>query len=229
MDFSEIDSNLIREWITSPSAQLLSSSLFPVHHVEPTKKRKAPEMREEFKNIDYSKTKWGLMIRNPLVKFPDNRHGRLFRRRFRIPFQLFEILVKICTEKNIFEVKDISRVKIPIQIKLLCCLRVLGRDNCFDAIEEMSDVPEKTVWWFFKTFLVNFTKTLLHEVVRPPKEGEELSKVMRVYTKMGFPGAVGSVDATHIRWHMCPVEKVHLATGKEKYPSVAFQVGCMIS
>lgn len=229
MDFSEIDSNLIREWITSPSAQLLSSSLFPVHHVEPTKKRKAPEMREEFKNIDYSKTKWGLMIRNPLVKFPDNRHDRLFRRRFRIPFQLFEILVKIRTEKNIFEVKDISRVKISIQIKLLCCLRALGRDDCFDAIEEMSDVPEKTVWWFFKTFLVNFTKTLLHEVVRPPKEGEELSKVMRVYTKMGFPGAVGSVDATHIRWHMCLVEKVHLATGKEKYPSVAFQVGCMIS
>ena len=49
-------------------------------------------------------------------------------------------------------------------------------------------------------------------------------KVMNVYRKMGFPGAVGSVNATHIRWHMCPVEFVHAATGKEKYPSVAFQV-----
>ena len=52
----------------------------------------------------------------------------------------------------------------------------------------------------------------------------ELQSVMKVYEKMGFPGAVGSVDATHIRWHQCPVEFVHAATGKEKYPSVAFQV-----
>ena len=145
MDFSECDSDLVRKWIASPSALSLSSSFFPVHKVGPTKKRKSPELREEFKNIDYSKTKWGLLIRNPLVTFPDNRHGKLFRRRFRLPFQLFEILVKICAEKNISEVKDISRVKIPIEIKLLCCLRVLGRDDCFDAIEEMSDVPEKVL------------------------------------------------------------------------------------
>ena len=51
---------------------------------------------------------------------------------------------------------------------------------------------------------------------------------MNVYYKMGFPGAVGSVDATHIRWHMCPVEFVHAATGKEKHPSVAFQVLSLI-
>ena len=51
---------------------------------------------------------------------------------------------------------------------------------------------------------------------------------MRVCAEMGLPGAVGSVDATHIRWHMCPVEKVYLATGKEKHPSVAFQVCYMI-
>ena len=72
MDFSRTGLNLIREWIAPPSALTLSSSLFSVHGVEPTKKREAPELREEFKNTDYSKTKWGLLIRNPLVKFPDN-------------------------------------------------------------------------------------------------------------------------------------------------------------
>ena len=64
----------------------------------------------------------------------------------------------------------------------------------------------------------------LKDVIRVPREGVELQSVMKVYQKMGFPGAVGSVDATHIRWHQCPVEFVHAATGKEKYPSVAFQV-----
>lgn len=191
---------------------------------EPVRKRKSPEMRQEFKDLDYTKTTWGTLIRNPLVKFPDNRHGKLFKRQFRVPLQLYEIIVSLCKDKNVFGEKVGSRVKVPIEIKLLCCLRVLGRDECFCSIEEMSDVPEKTVWWFFKTFIINFPKCLKNEVLRPPKEGVELAKVMNVYTKMGFPGAVGSVDATHVRWHMCPVEKVHLAQGKEKYPSVAFQV-----
>ena len=192
--------------------------------IPPKPKRAKRVRREEFISIDYTTISWGLVIRNPLVRFPDNRYGRQFRRRFRIPFQLFEIHVKICREKNVFGIKQPSRTRIPIEIILLCCLRILGRDDCCDAIKEMSDVPEKTVWWFFKIFLINFPKTLFKDVIRFLREGVELQNVMRVYQKMGFPGAVGSVDATHIRWHQCPVEFVHAATGKEKYPSVAFQV-----
>jgi Plant transposon protein len=224
MDFSTIDSDFIRSWIISPAALKFTAKFLPANVRSPKRKRKSPEARHEFHKVDYTKTKWGLLIGNPLVRFPGNRYGKQFRRRFRLPFQLFEILVNICSDKNVFNVKDLTRVRIPIAIKLLCCLRVLGRDECFDSIEDMSDVPEKTVWWFFKLFITNFPKALMNDVVRPPKEGVELQKVMNVYTRMGFPGAVGSVDATHIRWHMCPVEKVHLATGKEKYPSVAFQV-----
>lgn len=220
-----MNSAFLRQWIATSEALKLSAQFIRTdsNRVD-SRKRKSPELREEFNDIDYTKTSWGLLIRSPLVRFPDNRHGKLFRRRFRLPFQLFEILVDLCKEMNVFEVKVVSRVKIPVEIKLLCCLRVLGRDECFCTIEEMSDVPEKTVWWFFKIFIVNFPKCLKNEVLRPPREGDELEKVMNVYKKMGFPGAVGSVDATHIRWHMCPVEKVHLAQGKEKYPSVAFQV-----
>jgi hypothetical protein len=43
-------------------------------------KEKSPEMREKFTNIDYMKSDWGLLIRNPPVHFPDNRHGKLFCR-----------------------------------------------------------------------------------------------------------------------------------------------------
>lgn len=45
----------------------------------------------------------------------------------------------------------------------------------------------------------NFPTALFKKVIELPKEGDELLKVMNVYCKMGFPGAVGSVDATHIR------------------------------
>ena len=77
-------------------------------------------------------------------------------------------------------------------------------------------------------FLRNFPIALFSNVIKLPKEGDELSIVMNVYRKMGFPGAVGSVDATHIRWHMCPVEYVHAATDIGKYHSVAFQVLILI-
>jgi hypothetical protein len=30
--------------------------------------------------------------------------------------------------------------------------------------------------------------------------GEELSKSMRIFAQLGFPGAVGSLNVTHIRW-----------------------------
>ena len=62
------------------------------------------------------------MIRNPLVKFPDNRFGKQFRMRFRVSFQLYEILVDICRDQNIFGIKNTARVKIPIEVKLLSYL-----------------------------------------------------------------------------------------------------------
>jgi Plant transposon protein len=105
---------------------------------------------------------------------------KTFRRRFRVPFQLFEILVRIRGDNNLFAITNLSRVKIPMKIKLLCCLRVLGRDDCCDAIEEYSAVPEKTIWCFFKIFLKNFPRVLFKDVIKLPKEGEELEKVMNV-------------------------------------------------
>lgn len=228
MEFPDVDGDFVSDWIASMDGMIFCSNLVKRPDNSTAKKQRSKRVRrEEFLNIDYTRTAWAQMIRNPLVKFPDNRYGRQFRRRFRVPFQLFEILVKICTDKNVFGIKQPTRAKIPIEIKLLCCLRVLGRDDCCEAIEEFSEVPEKTVWWFFKIFLKNFPAVLFKEVIKVPKEGIELQNVMNVYRKMGFPGAVGSVDATHIRWHMCPVEFVHAATGKEKYPAAATAVFCI--
>lgn len=112
MDYSRVDSDFVRSWIITPAAQKFTAKFLPVNFNSPNRKRKSPEARDEFRKVDYTKTKWGLLIGNPLVKFPDNRFGKQFRRRFRLPFQLFEILVDICKDKNVFNVKDLSRVKI---------------------------------------------------------------------------------------------------------------------
>ena len=79
--------------------------------------------------VDYSNTNWAKFIADDSINDPDSRKGKLFRRRFRVPFHIFNFLCRICKLKNVFEIKDESKVIIPIEIKVLICLRILGRDE----------------------------------------------------------------------------------------------------
>jgi hypothetical protein len=85
--------------------------------------------------LDYlTESRWGRLIAHPLVHDPQSRQGRLFRRRFRVPFPVFLQLVKDCKDKNVF-----GRTRIiPVEIKVLCSLRMLGRDELCDTISELS-------------------------------------------------------------------------------------------
>ena len=49
------------------------------------KRKRKRVRRDDFIDIHQTKTKWGLLIRSPLVKSPDNELGRTFRRRFCVP------------------------------------------------------------------------------------------------------------------------------------------------
>jgi hypothetical protein len=122
MDFPTSDENYVTDWIASINGMTFASNLCEKSKTTVSLKRKRAKRvrRVDFVDIDYRKTTDGLLIRN--LKCPN------FRQKFRVPFQLFEILFKICGDNNVFQIKNL--VKIPIEIKLLCCLRVLGRDDC---------------------------------------------------------------------------------------------------
>ncbi|CAM9166866.1 unnamed protein product, partial [Discosporangium mesarthrocarpum] len=54
------------------------------------------------------------------------------------------------------------------------------------------------------------------------------------FSKLGLPGAVGSTDVTHIRWDNAGASHATYYTGKEGYPSMAYQVtadhsGCALA
>jgi hypothetical protein len=102
-------------------------------------------------------------------------------------------------------------------------LRILGRDLCCDEIEERLNISESHINLFFKQFLSNYAELLYEKYVHIP-HGEELSAVMEVYRRMGFPGCVGSMDVTHVYWDKCPNHLRFLCKGKEGRPTVAFQV-----
>ena len=47
---------------------------------------------------------------------------------------------------------------------------------------------------------------------------------LREYETLGFPGCVFSTDGVHIGWHNCPSTWRSIFAGKEKVPTIAFNV-----
>ncbi len=114
----------------------------------------------------------------------------------------------MCDQRNIF----CSSRSIPIEFKILVGLRILGRGNCADDVEEMSEIPESSCNFIFKQFVNGFADSFFDEYVYFP-EGAELDAVMKTYEQMGFPLAAGSMDCTHVRLGKCPEGFKILCTG----------------
>jgi hypothetical protein len=107
----------------------------------------------------------------------------------------------------------------------LITLRILGRGNCADDIAEFSGFSANTINFIFHEMTERFVEAFYDEFISFPT-GDELEKVQQSYADMGFPGACGSMDATHVRLSKCPHGLRVLATGKEHYPTLAFQAVC---
>jgi hypothetical protein len=58
-----------------------------------------------------------------------------------------------------------------------------------------------------------------------PTTDDELKHVSDFYSKLGLPGCAGSADCVYLFWDKeCPTPLVSQCRGKEKLPSVVFQV-----
>ena len=134
---------------------------------------------------------------------------------------MFLEIVEECKEHNVFGI-PVRKSKILIEYKVLACLKILGRDLCCDEIDEVLNISESTVNKFFHQFITNFANAVYDKYVYVP-DGAELDAVQEVYSRMGFPGCVGSMDCTHVFWDKCPERLKFLCKGKEGKPSVAFQ------
>ena len=97
---------------------------------------------------------------------------------------------------NLFGIKSISRVRVPLEFKILISLRILGRGNCFDEIGELAGAFESTCHSVFHDFVNAFVDQFYDMYVKMPT-GDQLTKVKRMYEQLGLPGCKGSMDCTH--------------------------------
>jgi len=170
-----------------------------------------PETFKRTRKIkDYNSQFWqsecGKLLQHPNINYPRTTEGKRFRRRFRLPYPLFQYLVEICIRYNIFDLTNAS--PIPIELKILACLRILGRNNCADDVTELSHeiLGEATVRFLFKTFVTNMAERVSPKFIKLAK-GKQLAKVLDTFAKIGLPGCVGSMDCTRVKWSMCPARQ----------------------
>lgn len=83
--------------------------------------------------------------------------------------------------------------------QLLTALQVLSRGSFFDDIRQLALISERGAQAGFHKFGGHFAADLYEEHIGIPT-GETLKKVLDDYDRLGFTGAVGSTDVTHIRW-----------------------------
>jgi hypothetical protein len=70
-------------------------------------------------------TPWGRMIRNEEVTNPGSWLAKKFRRRFRIPYSLFVLLVKKCVDAGILLGQSEIAPKFKVFLVALCILKIL--------------------------------------------------------------------------------------------------------
>ena len=153
---------------------------------------------------------WILYIQDPQ---PDNSQwSKTFRKRFRLPYESFkQLLCMVDDEKETpddcfyrWREDGVSNRKVsPIELLVLGSLRYLGRGWTFDDLEESTFIDKEVHRVFFHKFVEFGANKLYPKYVTMPSTIEELRDCEAEYRSAGFPGCIGSTDATHI-----PLEKV---------------------
>jgi hypothetical protein len=161
----------------------------------------------------------------------DYRHGdtavestskaKKFRSRFRLPKCIFDEIIGKMKTSGVFEARGPGGgPAVPLELKLMAVLRYYATGATWDLIEEAGCFSKTTMSAFEHEFSKWFCDAMYPGLVCPtePKECEE------IYSKLGFPGCLGSMDGVHLAWDRCPQNLVQQFKGKEGYPTVAFNV-----
>jgi len=133
--------------------------------------------------------------------------AKKFQERFRLPYTNLLQLVVSVSKSKLFDRwcshKTNNKQALPIELLVLGSLRYLGRGWTFDDDEENTAISKEVHRTFFHRF-VEFGSTVLYDkYALTPDNVNEAKTHMREFEEAGFPGCVGSSDATHITTDRC--------------------------
>lgn len=155
---------------------------------------------------------------------------REFRRKFRVPYELFCDIMDEAHASGIWADKT-SRGKrkrgappTPLALKVLAALRVLALGCPVDGVVLESGVSQPVLQRFIHRFMQFMVDTFYSRHVRMHDSVAEMDVCEAVYSCLGLPGCVGSMDGVHLAWDNCPSPFLPLYKGKEGFPTLAYNV-----
>ncbi|CAM9570967.1 unnamed protein product [Discosporangium mesarthrocarpum] len=141
--------------------------------------------RRSYPRPDHQASVWmNMVLKEALLTDPSIHEASKFRRRFRLPFPFYKKLVEECKRERWFGRLDsrdtVGRSSIPVELKLLTVLQILGRGKCFNDIE-----MEGTVQACCHMFCKNFAQGMYKTWISAPEE--DLKEVAATYARLRFP------------------------------------------
>ena len=178
---------------------------------------------------DYESTDWYRLfnrLENDLGDFNSDlsKEGKLFRRRFRLPFSQFYDIYETVQEEEWFGLQRESKRIVPLCLKMMGSFRLLGRNLVYDDITEISTIKEETMRLFFGDFVEKFSRRYYEQWMRQPTTTAEISANESVYRANGLAGCCNSFDGFHVCWDRCPAAWNSEFYGKEGCPTVMYQI-----
>ena len=170
---------------------------------------------------------------NPNVRTLRHADAKEFRLNYRMPWTEVNKIVRLfVNNKWVITQKECDKRRVkgqrvcPPEIKILGTLYWLGEGCSFRTIYNLSGrvLSSESFNNFAKKFCRMVTSHLGPRYIRIPQNVDELRRVSKAFEESGFPGACGSTDGVQIAWEGCPYTYRSSFTGKEKYPTLGFNV-----
>lgn len=158
------------------------------------------------------------------VETQPNFHAK-FRNRFRMPYRQYKELLQLCRDHSSQEKGGYFRrwkpgsvggngdPAAPLDLLLLAALRYIGRGWTFDDLEEATAISREVIRSFFHKFIEFGKEVLYPKWVTSPATLDDAAQASHEFSMAGFPGCIGSMDATHVETDRIPfkLRQAHLS------------------
>ena len=195
--------------------------------------KRAKRMWKCRKKLPYSSSMFYRDFHNPSVQDLTHRDAKEFRGNYRMPWsEANKIVCLFVAKKWVVTQEECDRRRVagqrvcPPEIKLLGIMYWMGEGCSFRTIYNLSGrvLTAMSFLSFAKRYTMVVAKYLAPKYIKIPQNVAELKELSAQYTARGFPGCVGSTDGVQIAWEGCPHAYRVSFTGKEKYPTLGFNV-----
>jgi hypothetical protein len=95
-----------------------------------------------------------------------------------------------------------------------------------DGMRLESGISQHVLAKFFHKFAAWMVEKYFEDNVHMPNDTAELESVETVYSLLGLPGCVGSMDGVHFARDNCHAPSVPAYKGKENFPTMVYNVTC---